>query len=59
MRLRLFVKPCISPGKADRQEKFDQILQESIEAVAGEDDERKAHVKKVRFMSWNILKFGG
>ncbi len=35
------------PGKADRQERFDQILQESIEAVAGEDDERKAQVKKV------------
>jgi len=34
------------PGKADRQERFDQILQESIEAVAGEDDERKAQVKK-------------
>ena len=34
------------PGKADRQERFDQILQESIEAVAGEDDERKAHVKR-------------
>ena len=35
------------PGKAERQERFDQILQESIEAVAGEDDERKAQVKKV------------
>jgi polyribonucleotide nucleotidyltransferase len=34
------------PGKADRQERFDQILQESIETVAGEDDERKAHVKR-------------
>ena len=34
------------PGKADRQEKIDQILKESIEAVAGEDDERKSHVKR-------------
>ena len=34
------------PGKANRQERFDQILQESIEAVAGEDDDRKVHVKK-------------
>ncbi len=34
------------PGKADRQERFDQILQEAVEAVAGEDDERKAQVKK-------------
>ncbi len=35
------------PAKAERQERFDQILQESIEKVAGEDDERKAQVKKV------------
>jgi polyribonucleotide nucleotidyltransferase len=35
------------PGKAERQERFDQILQESIEAVAGDDDERKSQVKKV------------
>ena len=35
------------PGKAERQERFDQIRQDAIEAVAGEDDERKAHVKKV------------
>jgi polyribonucleotide nucleotidyltransferase len=35
------------PGKAERQERFDQILLESIEVVAGEDDERKAQVKKV------------
>lgn len=34
------------PGKAARQERFDQILQESIEAVAGEDDARKSQVKK-------------
>lgn len=34
------------PGKAARQERFDQILQESIVAVAGEDDARKAQVKK-------------
>jgi len=34
------------PGKADRQDRFDQILQEAIEVVAGEDDERKAQVKK-------------
>ena len=35
------------PGKAERQERFDQILQETIESVAGEDDERKSQVKKV------------
>ena len=35
------------PGKAERQERFDQILQETIEAVAGEDDERTSQVKKV------------
>ncbi len=35
------------PGKAERQERFDQILQEAIEAVASEDEERKAQVKKV------------
>ena len=34
------------PGKADRQEKIDQILKEAIESVAGEDDERKSHVKR-------------
>lgn len=34
------------PGKAERQERFDQILLESTEAVAGEDDERKAQVKR-------------
>ncbi len=35
------------PGKAERQERFDQILQEAIEGVAGEDEERKSQVKKV------------
>jgi len=34
------------PGKADRQERFDQILLESIEAVASDDDEKKSHVKR-------------
>ena len=35
------------PGKAERQDRFNQILQETIEAIAGEDVERKAQVKKV------------
>ncbi len=35
------------PAKAERQDRFDQILQEAIEQVAGDDDERKAQVKKV------------
>ncbi len=35
------------PGKAERQERFDQILQESIDQVAGEDADRTVQVKKV------------
>jgi len=35
------------PGKAERQDRFAQILQEAIETVAGEDADRKAKVKKV------------
>jgi polyribonucleotide nucleotidyltransferase len=35
------------PGKAERQDRFNQILQEAIETVAGEDADRKAKVKKV------------
>jgi polyribonucleotide nucleotidyltransferase len=35
------------PGKADREDRFKQILQEAIEAVAGEDADRKAKVRKV------------
>ncbi|MDT3778469.1 polyribonucleotide nucleotidyltransferase [Nitrospira sp. MA-1] len=34
-------------AKADRQDRFAQILQEAIEAVAGDDADRKAKVKKV------------
>jgi polyribonucleotide nucleotidyltransferase len=35
------------PAKAERQDRFAQILQEAIEAVAGDDADRKAKVKKV------------
>jgi polyribonucleotide nucleotidyltransferase len=35
------------PGKAEREDRFKQILQEAIETVAGEDADRKAKVKKV------------
>lgn len=35
------------PAKAERQDRFAQILQEAIETVAGDDADRKAKVKKV------------
>lgn len=35
------------PAKGERQDRFAQILQEAIEAVAGDDADRKAKVKKV------------
>ena len=35
------------PGKNERQERFDQILDEAVQVVGGEDDARKAQVKKI------------
>ena len=35
------------PGKAERQDRFNQILQEALETVGGEDADRGAQVKKV------------
>ena len=35
------------PGKSERQERFDQIRDEAVQVVGGDDEERKAQVKKI------------
>jgi len=50
--VRALVAPKIGeamyiPGKNERQERFDQIRDEAIQVVGGEDEERKAQVKKI------------